>query len=93
MKPLPCPFCGHTGTAKPDRDGDGWIVECPNPDHATGPEGCSVQTRTLPFTSEAAAIRAWNTRARKDKSAGPAKTLAQLKAELATVQKQIEMFS
>jgi hypothetical protein len=59
-KPLPCPFCAHTGTVKNDRDG--WLVECPNPEHGTGPEGCTVAPRTLPFTSEAAAIRAWNTR-------------------------------
>jgi hypothetical protein len=64
MKPLPCPFCGHTGIVKNDRDrhGDGWLVECPNPNHATGPEGCFVTPRTIPFISEAAAIEAWNER-------------------------------
>lgn len=79
MKPLPCPFCAYPATVK--KDGDGWSAGC-----ADIRNDC-VAPRTVSFPSKADAIREWNTRRRVPQKPGP--TLKQLKAELASLDKQI----
>lgn len=66
IAPKRCPFCGAPGiVATPPFAQDGIIVECSNPAMAAGPkDGCDVAPCTLPFTTAAGAIRAWNKRAR-----------------------------
>jgi hypothetical protein len=78
---LPCPFCGGRAEANPDKwSGDGWIVECTNIQTTAGPvtSGCDVSPRTLPCTTRAAAIKAWNVRARGPLSMTPEEFMAVL---------------
>ncbi len=77
---LPCPFCGGRAEAKTDTwSGDGWIVECTNVQPAAGPtSGCDVSPRTLPRTTRAAAVKAWNVRARVPLSMTPEEFIAVL---------------
>jgi hypothetical protein len=78
---LPCPFCGGNAEAKTDTSsGDGWIVECMNMQPAAGPvtSGCEVSPRTLPCTTRAAAVKAWNVRASVPLSLTPEEFIAVL---------------
>jgi hypothetical protein len=57
----PCPFCG--GKAVVSAWGsDGFVVGCEH-DGAADPEACGIAPRSIPFISQEAAIKAWNTRA------------------------------